>query len=148
MRLPLGRPARRRSDHPRVNGSWLSLFAMWMIFIGPLIAQSMPMNHHAGMSLGAGMEGHAHAAPASDPQAHGAMHHGRQHDPQLHVLWEQCGYCSLLFNCPALPGTLSPLGSHSLPPAIASALPPLPGHATRTVFPGARSRAPPSPIDV
>ncbi|WP_430304045.1 DUF2946 domain-containing protein, partial [Pseudomonas mosselii] len=51
-----------RPDRRRVGGGWLSLFAMWMIFIGPLVSQSMPMEHHAGMSMPMDM---------SMPMAHG-----------------------------------------------------------------------------
>ncbi|MCL8340499.1 DUF2946 domain-containing protein, partial [Pseudomonas mosselii] len=87
-----------RPDRRRVGGGWLSLFAMWMIFIGPLVSQSMPMEHHAGMSMPMDM---------SMPMAHGHdEHHGHGNDGQLHVMWEKCGYCSLLFNCPALPQSL------------------------------------------
>lgn len=129
-----------RPERRRVGGGWLSLFAMWMIFIGPLISQSMPMDHHAGMGMPMDM---SKSMPAS-----GDTHHGHGDDGQLHVMWEKCGYCSLLFNCPALPQTLSPL-------SVASANPPttLPastrqGHARQAVFPGARSRAPPLSISV
>lgn len=129
-----------RPERRRVGGGWLSLFAMWMIFIGPLISQSMPMDHHAGMGMPMDM---SMSMPAS-----GDTHHGHGDDGQLHVMWEKCGYCSLLFNCPALPQTLSPF-------SVASANPPttLPastrqGHARQAVFPGARSRAPPLSISV
>ncbi|MGO1268723.1 MAG: DUF2946 family protein, partial [Pseudomonas bubulae] len=48
-----------------IRGSWLSLFAMLMIFIGPLISQAMPMDHHASMpmpmSMDMGMDMSAHA---------------------------------------------------------------------------------------
>ena len=33
------------------RGSWISLFAMLMIFIGPLISQSMPMDQRTPMSM-------------------------------------------------------------------------------------------------
>ncbi|AIR89304.1 DUF2946 domain-containing protein [Pseudomonas cremoricolorata] len=130
------RPARRR-----VGGGWLSLFAMWMIFIGPLVSQSMPMNHHAGMDM---------AMPMDMPMAseHGHGQHAPANDGQLHVLWEKCGYCSLLFNCPALPQTVSPLTLGNLPPVIAAALAVQSGHAAQAVFPGARSRAPPQSLIV
>ncbi|MGC3894331.1 DUF2946 domain-containing protein [Pseudomonas urmiensis] len=133
------RPTRRttRPDRRRAGGGWLSLFAMWMIFIGPLVSQSMPMDHHAGMTMPMDMSmsaGHSHAD---------AGHPGHGSNGELHALWEKCGYCSLLFNCPALPQTFSPLNASSTPPA-----PPLhaltrQGHAGQAVFPGARSRAPP-----
>ena len=110
---------------------------MWMIFIGPLVSQSMPMDHHGGgMAMQMDMQ-----MPAA--HRHADTHHGQSQDGQLHVMWEKCGYCSLLFNCPALPQALSPL-------SLAAALPPTRrqpatrhGHARQPYFPGARSRAPP-----
>nr|WP_314493892.1 DUF2946 domain-containing protein [uncultured Pseudomonas sp.] len=136
------RPARRRA-----GGSWLSLFAMWMIFIGPLVSQSMPMNHHAGMAMP--MPAHmamdmpaAEQAATADHDAHAS--HGTGNDGHPHVLWEQCGYCSLLFNCPALPQTLSPLTFSHVPAPLHVAAPVRSGHGRQPVFPGARSRAPPS----
>lgn len=139
MSLPRSRFARpARPERKRSGGGWLSLFAMWMLFIGPLVSQSMPMNHHAGMDMLMAMPA-AHHAEASD-------HHGRSHDGQLHVLWEKCGYCSLLFNCPALPQSLSPLGTNAVPCPACPAIATLQGHARQAVFPGARSRAPPHSI--
>ncbi|MBA1202978.1 DUF2946 domain-containing protein [Pseudomonas capeferrum] len=139
MSLLRGRSA---STHPprhrRAGGGWLSLFAMWMIFIGPLVSQSMPMEHHAGMNMPMA-EGHHH--DESGPPA-------PADDGQLHVLWEKCGYCSLLFNCPALPETLSPLAIGAVVATAISLPSPLPGHARQAVFPGARSRAPPLSISV
>ncbi|WP_236170111.1 DUF2946 domain-containing protein, partial [Pseudomonas parasichuanensis] len=109
--MSLPRNSSVRSTHPdrrRVGGGWLSLFAMWMIFIGPLVSQSMPMEHHAGMSMPMDMS-------MAMPMAHDHDHHqGHGNDGQLHVMWEKCGYCSLLFNCPALPQTLSPLTAGSV----------------------------------
>jgi hypothetical protein len=143
MSLPRNRLSRTtRPDRRRVGGGWLSLFAMWMIFIGPLVSQSMPMDHHAGMNMPMDMPmaaGHEHGSDA---------HHGHGGDGQLHVMWEKCGYCSLLFNCPALPQTLSPLSTASVTPTTLTAAPTHQGHARQAVFPGARSRAPPPSISV
>ncbi|MFV3404517.1 MULTISPECIES: DUF2946 domain-containing protein [Pseudomonas] len=131
-----------RPDRRRVGGGWLSLFAMWMIFIGPLVSQSMPMEHHASMSMPMSMD-----MPME--HAHGDMHHpGHGNDGQLHVMWEKCGYCSLLFNCPALPQTLSPLSAGSVLPPATPLFATRQGHARQAVFPGARSRAPPHSISV
>ncbi|MGH8448560.1 DUF2946 domain-containing protein [Pseudomonas sp.] len=126
----MGAPRARLSPRRHVmRGSWISLFAMLMIFIGPLISQAMPMDHHAGMSM-------------SMPMGHGDSHHKKAPD-EHHALWAKCGYCDLLFSCPALPGSVSPviLGS----PTPANALTPATrlGHARQSIFPGARSRAPP-----
>ncbi|MGE8315343.1 DUF2946 domain-containing protein [Pseudomonas putida] len=143
MSLPRNSISRTtRPDRRRAGGGWLSLFAMWMIFIGPLISQSMPMDHHAGMSMPMDM-------PMAAAHQHGGdADHGHGGDGQLHVMWEKCGYCSLLFNCPALPQALSPLSAGSVVPTTHLLAPTHQGHARQAVFPGARSRAPPSSISV
>jgi len=138
MRLPRGRLA-RPADLQRARGSWLSLFAMLMIFIGPLVSQSMPMDHRASMpAMDMGMD------MAMD--CHTDSHASRHADTQaLHVIWEKCGYCSLFFHCPALPQTLSPLNTEAVPGTTGLAVQPRQGHARQAIFPGARSRAPPTP---
>ena len=140
-------PRNRASSPPRkTSGTWLSLFAMLMIFIGPLISQAMPMEQHAGMVMPATMDMSSHDMPA----AHEGMQHGAAVDTAPvdgasmdHVLWAKCGYCTLLFSCPALPQALtivtpSPPKPHDFVNAT-----PQQGHARRSVFPNARSRAPP-----
>jgi hypothetical protein len=126
------------------RGSWISLFAMLMIFIGPLISQSMPMDQHASMSMSMSMDmsmdmsamEHAdHAAQPTDEHCPPASGH--------HAIWEKCGYCSLLFNCPALTGG-GVFTAFDTPPANTCTTPsPRLGHARQTFFPGARTRAPP-----
>ncbi|TDV51267.1 DUF2946 family protein [Pseudomonas graminis] len=156
---PLNRPPanRTRSAHaPRhPQGAWLSLFAMLMIFIGPLISQSMPMEHHSGMAMPAptamsmSMHGEMDMSASMDMAMEmGASEHSRharaeQNAGVDHVIWAKCGYCTLLFSCPALTKTV----------AVLAPVPPRPadfyneatqlGHAQRNVFPNARSRAPP-----
>ena len=137
--------AHRRQSSSLTRGSWISLFAMLMIFIGPLISQSMPMDQRASsmsmnmsmdmsMDMSAMAHGEHDAAPAAEHCPPKTSHH---------ALWEKCGYCSLLFSCPALPGSVAfiPLGA----PPPANALTPATrlGHARQSIFPGARSRAPP-----
>lgn len=146
MSLPRNSPRRTtRPDSRRVGGGWLSLFAMWMIFIGPLISQSMPMDHPAAMPMSMNMPMDMPMPAAHD---HGDGHHGEGSDGQLHVMWEKCGYCSLLFNCPALPQTLSPLSVAGITPTSHPQATTHQGHARQAIFPGARSRAPPFPISV
>ena len=128
---------------------------MWMIFIGPLVSQSMPMNHYAGMPMTPmpmPMDHGSHAvmdpAPGTQSVAASSAHgqgsaHGDGHD---HAVWEACGYCNLLFSCPALPQTLSPLGLARLAPAALPQPSASPGHARQAVFPNARCRAPPHSI--
>lgn len=112
---------------------------MLMIFIGPLVSQAVPMDQHAGMSM---------SMPASMdmPAGHGAHHQADATTEKAsvdHVLWAKCGYCTLLFSCPAITQTL----------AVTALAPPRPadffsasiqhGHAQSSIFPNARSRAPP-----
>ncbi|RAU43159.1 MULTISPECIES: DUF2946 domain-containing protein [unclassified Pseudomonas] len=131
----------------RLPGAWLSLFAMLMIFIGPLISQSMPMEHHTGMSMSSSMSG---AMDMSSPMTMTADDHAGHHTVNGdkggidHVIWAKCGYCTLLFSCPALTQTLAVTAP--VPPKPADFYRALPqnGHAQRSVFPNARSRAPPS----
>ncbi|MCW2268387.1 hypothetical protein D3C77_22270 [compost metagenome] len=130
-----------RPDTKRARGSWLSLFAMLMIFIGPLVSQSMPMDHRAmpqGMNMSMPMD--------SAADCHAGDHPGS--DASLHVIWEKCGYCSLFFHCPALPQALSLLNTEATPASSTLVVQPRQGHARQTVFPGARSRAPPAFIVV
>jgi len=126
----MGAPRARCSPRTRVRrGGWISLFAMLMIFIGPLISQAMPMDHHAGMSM-------------DMPMDHGESHHKKAPD-EHHALWSKCGYCDLLYSCPALPGGISTFTLSSPPPANALTPATRLGHARQSIFPGARSRAPP-----
>ena len=126
------------------RGSWISLFAMLMIFIGPLISQSMPMDQHASTSMPMSMD-MSMDMPGMDHSGHDAKPSAEHCPPQSshHVLWEKCGYCSLLFSCPALPGSqVLALFDTPLVHTFLS-LSPRQGHARQTVFPGARTRAPP-----
>ena len=130
----MGAPRARLSPHYRVKrGSWISLFAMLMIFIGPLISQAMPMDHHAGMSM---------EMPMEMPSDHGDSHHTKT-PVEHHALWAKCGYCDLIFSCPALPGSVSFVALGTPPPANALTPATRLGHARQSNFPGARSRAPP-----
>ncbi|WP_223528122.1 DUF2946 domain-containing protein [Pseudomonas sp. BF-B-26] len=130
--------AHRRQPLSLTRGSWISLFAMLMIFIGPLISQSMPMDQRASMSMSMDMSAMEHAD-------HGAQAAAEHCPPKAdhHALWEKCGYCSLLFNCPALTGGQS-FVAFDTPKATTFTTPsPRLGHARQTFFPGARTRAPP-----
>ncbi|WP_183681277.1 DUF2946 domain-containing protein [Pseudomonas sp. Tn43] len=136
---PLGNRSsvHRRQPMSLTRGSWISLFAMVMIFIGPLISQSMPIDQRASMSMSMSMD-----MPAME---HGGQPAAEHCPPKAdhHALWEKCGYCSLLFNCPALTDGQffaafdSPQTTTFSTPATRL------GHARQTFFPGARTRAPP-----
>ena len=145
MRAPSVRSSRQRRPSVRLTrGSWISLFAMLMIFIGPLISQSMPMDQRASASMNVALSmsmdmpamehGEHHAQPDAEDCAPKADHH---------ALWEKCGYCSLLFNCPALTGSPSFFTARAAPVTTFTAPATRLGHARETFFPGARTRAPP-----
>ena len=145
MRSLSARSSRSRNQALSLTrGSWISLFAMLMIFIGPLISQSMPMDSRAmSMSMPAGMSMDMSAMEHADHGTQTSAEHCPP-APGHHVLWEKCGYCSLLFNCPALTGGVS-FANFVIPPANTFTTPsPRLGHARQTFFPGARTRAPPS----
>ena len=142
----------RRQPSGLTRGSWISLFAMLMIFIGPLISQSMPMDSRASMSMSMSMDMSMDMSmsmsmdmSAMEHADHGAQPAAEHCPPQAghHVIWEKCGYCSLLYNCPALTGGVS-FAAFDTPPVNTFTTPsPRLGHARQTFFPGARTRAPP-----
>jgi len=136
--------AHRRQPLSLTRGSWISLFAMLMIFIGPLLSQSMPMDQRASMSMTMSMDMNMDMS-AMDHADHDAQPAAEHCPPKTshHALWEKCGYCSLLFNCPALTGGQS-FVAFDTPTATTFTTPsPRLGHARQTFFPGARTRAPP-----
>jgi hypothetical protein len=94
------------------------------------------MSMPTGMSMDMSAMEHAdHATQATTEHCPPAPGH--------HVLWEKCGYCSLLFNCPALTGGVS-FANFVIPPINTFTTPSArQGHARPTFFPGARTRAPP-----
>ncbi len=119
---------------------------MLMIFIGPLISQSMPMEHHAGMPMPVSMAADMNMPASMDrPSGEHSGHHAKAQDPAGvdHVIWAKCGYCTLLFSCPALTQTLAVIAPVPPKPADFYRAAPREGHAQRKVFPNARSRAPP-----
>jgi hypothetical protein len=125
-----------------MRGAWLSLFAMLMIFIGPLISQAMPMDQHVGMSMSmsASMD-----MAADAPSCHGAE---QAQTPVAtdHVIWAKCGYCTLLFSCPAVPQALAFIAATPPKPTGFFTVASQQGHARQTTFPNARTRAPPLSI--
>lgn len=124
----------------KTRGAWLSLFAMLMIFVGPLISQAMPMDQHAGMDMPMSM-------PASmDMSADSPSCHSNDQVATDHVIWAKCGYCSLLFSCPALPQALTFIPSSPPKPSDFFIVAAQQGHARQTTFPNARTRAPPLSI--
>ncbi|MFJ4141831.1 DUF2946 domain-containing protein [Pseudomonas sp. NPDC089734] len=141
------RPDRASLSAPRrTRGAWLSLFAMLMIFIGPLVSQSMPMEHHAGMSMSMPM------SASMDMEMSHAHHGGSEHHQPVdtgmgdHALWAKCGYCTLLFSCPALPQVLTLVAATPPKPSDFFAAITRQSHARQSAYLHARSRAPPSSV--
>ncbi len=135
-----------RTSAPRkTQGAWLSLFAVLMIFIGPLISQSMPMEHHVGILTSASIPADMHMSAPMDTsgEAHSEHLQAGEVANVVHVIWAKCGYCTLLFSCPALTQTLAVIAPAPPRPADFFNAAPQEGHAQRNVFPNARSRAPP-----
>jgi len=119
---------------------WVALFAMLMVFAGPLISQSTPMAHSMNMGDMAMPMHHDHGARSPNPHA------SQPSNGDLHPLWEKCGYCNLMLHCPALPQTLSLLTAAATPLARAEHYFTRAGHARQAIFPGALTRAPPLPL--
>ncbi|WP_439899430.1 DUF2946 domain-containing protein, partial [Pseudomonas gingeri] len=81
---------RPKPSHVQVRGGWLSLFAMLMIFVGPLISQAMPMDHHAmSMDMNMAMPMDMPGQEDADAGHAGGGHHGS--GGEHHALWEKCG---------------------------------------------------------
>ncbi|HEX8544312.1 MAG TPA: DUF2946 domain-containing protein [Pseudomonas sp.] len=134
-------------------GAWLGIFAMLMIFVGPLISQGANMAHGMGAPMAHDMA-HGMGAPMAHDMAHdmacddmpGMAQAAKPASPGGHhdlVIWEKCGYCTLLFQHPPLTESnliVAPLG---IVPAALLATSFAPQQVRAPVFPGARSRAPP-----
>ncbi|WP_341521428.1 DUF2946 domain-containing protein [Pseudomonas sp. G.S.17] len=125
-----------RSRHP--TGAWLSLFAMLMIFTGPLISQGISLAHGKTRPMSmAGME--CHEMPGMSQMSHNTS----AEKPHDLIVCEKCGYCSLLFQHPALAESNLPRLRLYVPPLQYCYTHFIPQQFTPPVFPGARSRAPP-----
>ncbi len=125
-----------RPSGRRRTAAWLSLLAMLLVFAGPLIGQGMSLAHGAGPSTeeicgAAPGPGMVSLQDAGSPDHHGTM------------IWEKCGYCSLLFQHPALSDSHALAPRLGQPQASLAHIPFSPEQASAPVFPGARSRAPP-----
>ena len=111
---------------------------MLMIFAGPLISQGISLAHGKSQSMSmAGMECHDMTGMSQ------MSHHGYADKHHALIVSEKCGYCSLLFQHPAL--TESNLSGFRLlvPPLQHLSAHFITQQTAPPVFPGARSRAPP-----
>ncbi|XCY73734.1 DUF2946 domain-containing protein [Pseudomonas sp. CBR-F] len=121
-----------------IIGAWLSLFAILMIFAGPLISQGISLSHGKSLPMSmAGME--CHDMLGTSQKSHHASA-GKTHDL---VVWEKCGYCSLLFQHPALAESNLSRFQLNVPPSQLFSTHLIPQQAAPPIFLGARSRAPP-----
>ena len=127
-----------------IIGAWLSLFAMLMIFAGPLISQGISLAHGQSQQMGmSDME--CHDMPGMSQMTH----HGSADKHHDLIVWEKCGYCSLLFQHPALIESNLPSFRLNAPPLRHLYARFIAQPAAPPVFPGARSRAPPvQPLNV
>jgi hypothetical protein len=127
-----------------IIGAWLSLFAMLMIFAGPLTSQGISLALGQSQQMGmAGME--CHDMPGMSQMSH----HGSADKHHDLIVWEKCGYCSLLFQNPALIESNLPSFRLNAPPLRHLYAHFIAQLAAPPVFPGARSRAPPvQPLNV
>lgn len=119
----------------------LALFAMLLLFAGPLISQSQAL--YAALSDRQAMAEHCHDMPATRSSEASAAHNASSSDQDCcdgHWL-ERCGYCSLLHYSPPLAVAVL-----SVPQAPATESPFVVAGIAVThspIFPGSRSRAPP-----
>ncbi|NWB93190.1 DUF2946 domain-containing protein [Pseudomonas agarici] len=125
----------------RHSAACLSLFAMLLVFAGPLIGQA---------------SGEVHGTPVDPDDICGAVpggyiagadltsEHGTDPDSQRIRHWEKCGYCSLLFQHPALADSNAALGYLGIWPISRPTSTSDPQRIAAPIFPGSRSRAPPS----
>lgn len=112
---------RRRQPLSLTRGSWISLFAMLMIFIGPLISQSMPMNQRASMSMSMSMN------MSMDMSMDGHSEHAQKQAAEHHALWENAAIAACCSTARRLRAgspsrrsiRLTPRPSPHLPPAWA-----------------------------
>lgn len=121
---------------------------MLMIFVGPLISQTLPTLAAPAMSLSMSM-GMSMSMPMpmdSSLEAPADSAHGHDHRQQgeLHALWEKCGYCSLLFHSPAAGNTLPTVLFSALVAAAAVVPRSLRGHRQPIALFIAGPRAPPA----
>lgn len=119
-------------------GLRLSLFAMLMPLLGPLISQGTSLAHEMSAPLSMAEMPCDNAAP--DPQHSAHQHACADHNP---ALWETCGYCTLLFQQPPLTESGPFISRLRSPLTTAVHARSAPGPTTTPVFPGARTRAPP-----
>ncbi|MFC0338153.1 Protein of unknown function [Kushneria avicenniae] len=140
---------RLRSTFP----AWLALAAMLVIFLAPVLSQTLALAHerdrgapasprqnHQGMGMHAG---HVMAEQQAHDDHQASTHQRRETHPAGHFDLAQCGYCSLLAHTPLILETTLALPPSRAGPAHAPVPARRAGHARHPHFPNALSRAPP-----
>lgn len=133
--------------------AWLALSAMLMIFIAPVISQSLAMTRATTIDA-ASLPQHHHGESGNSLSAQGQSPHGA-HAVSAHKADSEpapadhsghlgkCGYCTLMAQLPALAGSTAGVMNASV-----SRAEPVQGgapnaRAIKAIFPNALSRAPP-----
>ncbi|WP_456269196.1 DUF2946 domain-containing protein [Kushneria sp. AK178] len=132
--------------------AWLALAAMLVIFLAPVLSQTLALAHERERATAfppwqdrtAGMHaGHVMTALQAHDSQQATAGQQRETHPAGHVDLAQCGYCSLLSHSPLMVETALVLPPGRAGPEAAPVLPRLAGHARHPYFPNALSRAPP-----
>ncbi|WP_438764822.1 DUF2946 domain-containing protein [Kushneria sp. TE3] len=132
--------------------AWLALAAMLVIFLAPVLSQTLALAHErerAGSGLPAHEQtadrhaGHVMAELTAHDSHQATTSQYTQTHPAGHVDLAQCGYCSLLTHTPLMLEAALTLPPARAGPGSSPAPARLEGHARAPHFPNARSRAPP-----
>lgn len=122
--------------HPRMStsrlGAWLGIFALLMLFAGPLLTQAQNLDLASALA-----QVQSELSCHSDDSAHGAA----EQAPLSHV---ECGYCQLAAHFAAVPAP-------GLPVLLAAPAPSLPAAVDAACLSAQLlppPRAPPQPIIV
>lgn len=138
------RVTRQKMRSRHILGAAFGLFAMLMIFAGPLISQGISLAHGVSHPM-------SDAAMACDGMPGTAWIPEQPPVQKTHhlVIWEKCGYCSLLFQHPPLPESKLLVTHLGIPSPLFLVDHFIPEQTEPPVFLGARSRAPPArPLNV
>jgi hypothetical protein len=136
-----------RSRTRSAGGALPALFAMLILLVGPLLSQAVSLSHASPSPHACHETADVHGLHAIGDMPARTAHAAGHTDAHGHAIWAKCGYCDLLLTCPAVGGVgyvsvaTPPHGVAELSARWVDRARPSP------VFPGARSRAPPFPLD-
>lgn len=136
--------------------AWLALAAMLVIFLAPVLSQTLALAHERDRATPASPRqdhqsvtvhtGHVMAAQQSHEAHQATTYQQREPHPAGHVDLAQCGYCSLLAHTPLILEAALALPPSRAGPTRASVPVPQAGHARHPHVLNALSRAPPLPV--